>query len=205
MLLGLFTQPIQLLFFVIALLVAITFHEAAHAASAVFLGDPTPKLKGRLTLNPIKHLDLMGTIFIFIAGFGWGKPVPFNPHFIKHGKWGIALIGIAGPLTNFFIAFILGAFLKLNLVSGVFIEFLLIVIFINIILGVFNLIPLPPLDGSKLLQAFVPESKQDFIYKLEKQGPMILFGVIIIDNFLNLGIISSIISPIFNFVANLVL
>jgi Zn-dependent protease len=205
MLLGLFSEPLQLLFFVIALLIAITFHEFAHAASAVFLGDATPKLQGRLSLNPLKHLDPLGTLFLFIAGFGWGKPVPFDPHFIKHGKWGIALVGLSGPLSNFFIAFTLGAFLKLNLVSGVFIDFLLIVIFINILLGVFNLIPLPPLDGSKFLQALVPESKQDIIYKLEKQGPTILFIVIIADNFLNLGILSSIINPIFNFVAGLIL
>lgn len=200
MLLGLLNNPQDLIFFLIALVIAITFHEFAHAASAVFLGDITPKLEGRLTLNPLSHLDPLGTLFLFLAGFGWGKPVPFNPNFVKHGRWGVALIGVSGPITNFFIAFIFGAVLRFGMVSILYAELFLIIIFINVILGVFNLLPIPPLDGSKILQAFLPESKQYIIENIERQGPIILFGIIILDRLFGLGILSSMITPIFNFI-----
>ena len=203
MILGLLNQPIDFIFLLIALLVAITFHEFAHAATAVFLGDITPKLQGRLTLNPIKHLDFLGTIFLLIAGFGWGKPVPFIPHFIKHGRWGIALIGFSGPLTNIFISFIFILTLKFGVVPPVFAELFLVIILINIILAIFNLLPIPPLDGSKILQAFVPESKLKWIKILERQGPMILLFILILDRFLGIPILSSIINPILKFVTNL--
>jgi len=205
MLFQLFQSPTDFFSLVFALIFAITLHEFAHAATATYLGDSTAKFSGRLSLNPLKHLDPLGTLFLFIAGFGWGKPVPFDSHFVKHGRWGIALIGLSGPTTNFLIAFFLGAFLKTGLVHTSFINIFLITIFINIVLGVFNLIPIPPLDGSKLLEAILPESKQHIVHELEQKGPIILFGIIIMDNILNLRILSSIIGPMFNLVARLVL
>lgn len=193
---------INFLYLIIALVVGITFHEFAHAAAAAFLGDSTPKFEGRLTLNPLRHLDPIGSLFILLVGFGWGKPVTFDPHFIKHGKWGIALVGIAGPIANIIIAFILIVALKFGILPQAIAQLFIIVIFINIILAVFNLLPLPPLDGSKLLRALLPESKQEFIDNMERHGPVLLFILIIADSFLGLGILSSIIGPLFNFTWN---
>ncbi|NTU70140.1 site-2 protease family protein [bacterium] len=205
MLFQLFQNPNDFFVLIFALIFAITLHEFAHAAATTYLGDSTAKFSGRLSLNPLKHLDPLGTLFLFIAGFGWGRPVPFDPHFVKHGRWGIALIGLSGPATNFLVAFFLGAFLKTGLIHSPFTDIFLITIFVNILLGVFNLIPVPPLDGSKLLAAVLPENKQYIIQEFEQKGPLVLFGIIMIDNILNLGILSSIIGPIFNFVARLVL
>jgi Zn-dependent protease len=205
MILELFQSPADFFILIFALIFAITLHEFAHAAATTYLGDSTPKFAGRLSLNPLKHLDPMGTLFLFIAGFGWGKPVPYDPHFVKHGRWGIALIGLSGPITNFIVAFFLGTFLKTGLIHYPFTNIFLITIFINIILGVFNLIPVPPLDGSKLLEAILPENKQYIVQKFEQKGPIILFTLIIADNILGLGILSKILGPIFNFVARLVL
>lgn len=203
MIFELFNQPLDFFFIAIALVIAVTFHELAHALTAVFLGDITPKLEGRLSLNPLRHLDPIGSIALLIAGFGWGKPVPFNPYFVRYGRWGIAAIGISGPIANFLIAFVFALVLKLGVVPIFFAQLFLVIIFINVILAVFNLLPIPPLDGSKLLQAFLPESKQGFIENLERQGPILIFGIIILDRILGLGILSAILDPIFNFVFRL--
>ena len=194
---------ISILFLAIGLVIAITFHEFSHAAMATFLGDITPRLEGRLTLNPIRHLDLWGSLFLLIAGFGWGKPVTFNPNFIKYGKWGIAAIGAVGPLSNIFIAFVFIVVMKFGIVPASFANLFMVIIFINLLLAIFNLIPISPLDGSKILQALLPESKQEFVEKLEKQGPIILLAILVLDNFFGFHILSSIINPIFNFVWNI--
>ncbi len=203
MLFRLLNQPLDLIFLGIALVIAITFHELAHAATAVFLGDSTPKLEGRVSLNPLRHLDPLGSLFLLIAGFGWGKPVPFNPNFVKYGKWGTALVGIAGPITNIFIAFVFITILKFGMVPAAFVQLFLTIIFINVVLAVFNLLPIPPLDGSKILQAFLPESKQDFIEKMEHYGPAILLTVLVLDNVFGFNIIWSLINPIFQFILNI--
>lgn len=200
MLFSLFNEPYSLIFFIVALVIAITFHELSHALAAVFLGDITPKLEGRVSLNPLHHLDPLGSLFILLAGFGWGKPVPFNPNFVKHGRWGVAIIGAAGPLSNIFIAFVFILALKTGMVPLFFAQLFLVIIFINILLAVFNLLPIPPLDGSKILQAFLPESKQYIIEHMERQGPIVLLFIILADRLLGLNILGSIISPIFNFV-----
>lgn len=200
MILSLINSPLDFISLIIALVIAITFHELAHALTAVYLGDITPKLEGRVSLNPLNHLDPLGSLFILIAGFGWGKPVPFNPNFVKYGRWGTALVGVAGPLTNIFVAFVFILALKTGLIPAYFVQLFLIIIFINILLAVFNLLPIPPLDGSKILQAFIPESKQHYIETIERQGPIILLFIIILDRVLGLGILSSILTPLFNFV-----
>lgn len=200
MFINLLKNPLDLVFLLAALIIAITFHELAHALTAVFLGDITPKLEGRVSLNPLRHLDLMGSLFLLIAGFGWGKPVPFNPNFVRGGRWGVALIGASGPLTNILIAFIFILTLKTGMVPIIFAEFFLVIIFINILLAVFNLLPIPPLDGSKILQAILPESKQEVVERIERQGPILLLVLIFADRILGLGILASIINPIFNFV-----
>ena len=139
-------------------------HELSHGYMAEILGDPTPRLQGRLTLNPLKHLDLVGSFIVpvitFFAGFtfGWAKPVQWNPYNVKNKRWGELLISIVGPLSNFLIAIVFGIVIRFfgESLSPSFIQISLYVIAINIALAVFNLIPLPPLDGSKVLFALLP-------------------------------------------------
>ena len=187
----------QIFYLVPALLLAISFHEAAHAYVAMILGDPTAKLRGRVTLNPLKHLDLLGTIMIFIVGFGWGKPVPVNPYNFKDFRKGEALTALAGPMSNFILALVSSFFVKNlsdNLPLFIF-QFLQIFILLNVALMCFNLIPIPPLDGSKIMFLFLPDKYYELRPKLEKNGPMILLGIIFIGRFMNLPILSFILNP----------
>jgi Zn-dependent protease len=140
-------------FWIVSLLIAITFHEAAHAFVADKLGDLTPRYSGRLTLNPLAHLDPLGTILILLAGFGWGKPVPFNPVSLKNPALGSSLISLAGPAANFIIAAIFSILLRIgaepHILWGQ-------IAAINIMLGVFNLLPFAPLDGEKVVGGLLP-------------------------------------------------
>lgn len=153
----LFINPALFLVVVVAILFAFTIHEYSHAQIADFLGDHTAKNMGRLTINPLKHLDPIGTILIFFVGFGWGKPVPFNPYNLRNQKWGPALVGLAGPGSNFIMAIIVGLILRFsNITNPMLFAFFTIFIWINILLGVFNLLPFPPLDGSHIFFTLFP-------------------------------------------------
>jgi Zn-dependent protease len=142
-------------------------HEVAHGYAANWLGDPTARLQGRLTLNPISHIDLMGSIiipamlYLTQAGFmfGWAKPVPYNPYNLKNQKWGEAFVAFAGPGTNFLLAIIFAVLINLHVALGLdqsVVDLALDIVFINVFLGCFNLIPFPPLDGSKVIEPFLP-------------------------------------------------
>ena len=148
---------------------------------ASFLGDPTAKYEGRLTLNPIKHLDIMGSlivpVFSYITGgfiFGWAKPVPYNPHNLRPGRWSEALVAVAGPLSNLALALIFGLFLRFYAVSITaslaVIHITALIVFVNIILMVFNLVPIAPLDGSKILYAIFPNRMYQFRTFFERYG-----------------------------------
>lgn len=152
---------VQLFIYVIIIMSAI-FHEYAHAWTALYLGDPTAKHAGRLTLNPIAHMDLFGTVllplFLLLTSntfIGYAKPVPVNPYNLSDQKYGEAKVAIAGPLSNIFIAIIFSTIIRFVSPSGFWLTAISYIIFINIILALFNLIPVPPLDGSKLLKTFV--------------------------------------------------
>lgn len=183
MLFYLLQSPLDFLVYIIALLLAITIHEFSHAWAAVIQGDATPKVYGRLSLNPLAHLDPWGTLFLFIAGFGWGKPVLYNPNALKGGGKSEFFIAIAGPLSNIILAFFLtipfrvihsfNPALESNLILDIFDKLALL----NIVLAVFNLIPIPPLDGSKILYLFISEETR---YNLERLGPMLLFGLLFV-------------------------
>ena len=158
---------IESLFFIAILIVSVVIHEVAHGYAAYALGDPTAKLAGRLSLNPLVHIDPVGSvvvpaILVWLGGlvFGWAKPVPYNPHQLRGGKWGPALVALAGPLSNFVVALVFGLFLRLSLaselISGPALGLVSMIILLNVMLGVFNLLPLPPLDGSKVLFALLP-------------------------------------------------
>jgi len=171
-----------------AILWAITVHEFAHGYVAYKLGDPTPKLQGRLTLNPFVHLDVLGFIALILAHFGWAKPVVVNPrNFVKLGpRWGEVLVAFAGPLANFVSAFLSVLLLKYFPFSYLPIslsEPLVLIfkysVFINVAFGIFNLLPIPPLDGSKILEAFLPYNLYLKFKELEPYGPIILLILVI--------------------------
>lgn len=169
-------DPLTLVFGVAILIFSVVIHEVAHGYSADLLGDPTARYAGRLTLNPIRHLDLVGSFIVpvltSVAGgfiFGWAKPVPYNPFNIakKHGD---AIVAIAGPLSNIVLAILGGIAMRFIALPGAAVDILSFVVLINIILALFNLLPIPPLDGSKILFSFLPQRFDYIRESLERYG-----------------------------------
>jgi Zn-dependent protease len=173
-------DPLGFILIAIPLLYSIIFHELAHGWVAYLMGDPTAKSLGRLSLNPLKHLDPMGTIMLFIFGFGWAKPVPVNFNQLRDRHKGMILVSAAGIITNMLLAFIALFLNRLLSLSPSSMPAVLIYYFaqINIILAAFNLIPLPPLDGSKILMGFASPSIQDFLFRLERYGFFIIIALL---------------------------
>lgn len=173
------------------ILLSLTIHEYFHGWTANKLGDPTAKLRGRLTLNPIAHLDIFGTILMFVVGFGWAKPVPINAMNFKDPKKGTLLVAIAGPLSNLATAIVAGVILRplipkvLNgeiapgSLDSIFVIILVLALVYGIALAVFNLIPIPPLDGSRVLYAVLPDKHLYFYSRFEPYGVLFLFGLFI--------------------------
>ncbi|MBI2099232.1 site-2 protease family protein [Candidatus Uhrbacteria bacterium] len=204
-------SPLGFVVWVIAILTALTVHEFSHALASTVLGDSTARNSGRLTLNPLAHIDLLGFLALIFVGFGWGKPVPFNPYNLSVKRWGPALVGLAGPAANLFFAGISVLVLKtLRLttdlsVSNLLIQFLFLFLTINLILLLFNLIPVPPLDGSKLLFAVLSSPKYaPMMLSMETRGPLILLAIILLDSFFGLGIFSLLFRGFVNFVYGLI-
>lgn len=177
----LFQSPTSFLLLAAAIVISLCVHEFSHAFVAYKLGDPTAKLMGRMTLNPKAHLDPLGTIFLLIAGFGWGKPVPFNPLNLKNPKRDSALISLAGPTSNFILAFLLSLPLKLlHLSTQVGIgEIFVVILILNLMLGFFNLIPLGPLDGNKVVAGFLPMKLMIQWNEMQRFGMYILLFLVI--------------------------
>jgi Zn-dependent protease len=173
-------DPLGFILIAIPLLYSIIFHELAHGWVAYLMGDPTAKSLGRLSLNPLKHLDPIGTIMLFIFGFGWAKPVPVNFNQLRDRHKGMILVSAAGIITNMLLAFIALFLSRLLSLSPSSMPAVLLYYFaqINIILAAFNLIPLPPLDGSKILMGFAPPSVQDFLFRLERYGFFIIIALL---------------------------
>jgi len=197
------------IFYLIALLLAITIHEFSHALAADFLGDPTPRLQKRLTLNPKAHLDPFGLLFLFFFGFGWGRPVEFDPFNLKNPRRDAAIISLAGPISNLILALILSLLLKLF----IFFEiktlytigslFFVPMIYINVVLAAFNFLPVHPLDGFKIVGGILPEKQAKEWYELEKYGLIFLLMM-----FFPLGkssMIDLLIRPVVSFLTNLLL
>jgi Zn-dependent protease len=162
----------------VALLIAIGLHEFGHAAAATAQGDPGPKLAGRLTLNPLAHLDPVGTFLLVLSGFGWGKPVQFTPRNLRNPRSGVAMVALAGPAMNVLLAF-LGAWgLAAFRPTGFANTLGLAMVVYNSMLAVFNLIPIPPLDGSRILTLLLPRNKQHILFFLDKWGILLLLAVV---------------------------
>jgi Zn-dependent protease len=179
----------EILFFIFVLIFSIVIHEFSHGAVANMLGDPTAKLAGRLTLNPLKHLDPIGSVVLPVlmilttgTGIGWAKPVPVNPFNFRDQKYGSLKVALAGPLANLTVALFLGLFLRLLFFFGVFSPVLFsalsFIIFVNILLAMFNLTPVPPLDGSHILFALLPDSLREIRIFLSQFGFFILIFLI---------------------------
>ncbi len=194
-------QITQFVLLIFPILYALTVHEFSHGYVAYRLGDDTAKRAGRLTLNPIKHLDPIGTIMLFIAHIGWARPVPINPYNFKNIKKDTAYVALAGPVANFISAIIFSLIFNffnahtLASSQNIFMVIIFYTIFINIALGLFNLIPFPPLDGSKILGAFLSDEAYFRYQRFERKGVLILVIIIIGGNLLGIHIISGIIMP----------
>lgn len=197
----LFSSPIAFFVSVIGLLIAITVHEFAHAITADKLGDPTPRLQGRVTLNPLAHLDPVGTIMLLLVGFGWGKPVNFDPHNLRDPRKDAAIISFAGPTSNILLATILGIITKL-VASPLIASLLYPLIYINLVLAIFNLVPVFPLDGEKILSGILPRNISfEFQSIMQRYGTFILIFLIL--PVFGSSPIISLISPAINFLFSL--
>lgn len=183
-------EPPILISRIITLFIAFTVHEFSHAAIATLFGDPTPKAAGRLTLNPLKHLDIFGTLMLLMAGFGWAKPVPINPYAIRQkSKAGVMLVSLAGPVSNFLLAALAAIPLRFGWIAltkgtGLIFpslgEFVLEFVFINLALFLFNLIPLAPLDGEKVIAYFLPEHWAEAMERISPYSAYILLFIVFI-------------------------
>jgi len=171
-------MQVEFIFQIAILIMSVVIHEVSHGYAASFLGDQTAKYQGRLTLNPLKHLDFVGSFLVpsvayFLGGFifGWAKPVPYNPYNLKPGRWSEAVVAAAGPASNIALALIFGLLLRAGVTtSPAFIQITSVIVFINILLAIFNLVPIPPLDGSKLLFAAFPDKLYQLRGFFEKYG-----------------------------------
>ncbi|PCI29535.1 site-2 protease family protein [Candidatus Kaiserbacteria bacterium] len=183
---------VDIIFLIAILVVSVVIHEVSHGFAANWLGDPTAKLAGRLTLNPISHVDPMGSVILpailAISGspflFGWAKPVPYNPYNLrKGGRWGESIVAVAGPASNILIALVFGLLLQMGIIPESASSLAVSIVFLNVLLAVFNLIPIPPLDGSKIFSQILPRNlafKYDQLRSLLEHNIFLGFGIIIL-------------------------
>jgi Zn-dependent protease len=192
-------NPSAAVAFLFGLVIGITVHEAAHATSAYLLGDDTAYRDGRVTLNPVSHLDLLGSMMLLLAGFGWGRPTPVVPSKLRGGVLGPVAVALAGPVSNLLIVAICAALYLLPPFqdSGGYLYILVVMVaFTNALLFVFNLIPIPPLDGSKVIFPFLPRALDGFVAFMNQYGPMILLGIILVSFVTNLPVLNILLAPV---------
>ncbi|MEJ7631638.1 MAG: site-2 protease family protein [Rubrobacteraceae bacterium] len=182
MILGLFEQnPALAVAIILGFVAGITIHEAAHAWSAYMLGDDTAYREGRVTLNPVSHLDVLGTVMLFMVGFGWGKPTPVMISNLRGARLGAVAVAFAGPLSNLLVVLVCAALYLFPQFQEGYLQLVIAgVAFVNALLFVFNLIPIPPLDGSKILFPFLPRALDGFVAFMNQYGPFILLGLVLL-------------------------
>jgi Zn-dependent protease len=193
------SNPSAAVAFLLGLVIGITVHEASHATSAYLLGDDTAYRDGRVTLNPASHLDVLGSLMLLMAGFGWGKPTPVVPSKLRGGVFGPVAVALAGPVSNLLIVAACAALYLLPPFrdGGGYLYILVVMIaFTNALLFVFNLIPIPPLDGSKVIFPFLPRVLDGFVMFMNQYGPMILLGLILVSFVTNLPIFGVLLAPV---------
>ena len=196
-------EPQIIILLIPALVFSLSFHEFAHAWMAYKLGDNTAARLGRLTLNPISHLDPVGSLALLLMGFGWAKPVPVDPRYLENPKQDMVKVAAAGPISNIILAIVAALALRLlfstDLLTSNLKSFFIIFMQINITLAVFNLLPVSPLDGSQILAPFLEKHfGPDIVWKMQAYGPRVLFFIIIFSMLTDIHIFSFIINPIFN-------
>jgi Zn-dependent protease len=195
------TNP-DLIFLIPAIIVGITVHEFSHAFASVKLGDPTPRFQERLTLNPVAHIDPMGLISLLLFGFGWGRPVQINPSFYKNGKRDRIIVSLAGPISNIIVIVITALIMRFTMpfLSQPIVKLGFYMMNINAVLCVFNLLPIPPLDGSKVLLELLPvKNKHELYYKMQR------YSLLIFMIFIFTGLASTILGPIISRIMNIAL
>jgi len=203
-------QPALGVAWVAAILLALAFHEFAHAAVSTILGDPTARDEGRLTVSPLAHVDLLGFLMLLLVGFGWGRPVPFDPRRLRFPRWGPTLVALAGPLTNLVGVVVAGiaiaAIERTSMLpaNNLLVLFLAFSFQINLVLLLFNLIPIPPLDGSKVLLSALDAPRYDHArFFLETRGPMLLLMLVIVDSVLGGAILGRLLHAALRWAAGL--
>ncbi len=201
------SDPLTYISRIIILVLAISVHEFAHALTADWLGDPTPRSQGRLTLDPRRHLDPFGSIMFLIAGFGWGKPVYTDPRYFRtDARTGMAVVAAAGPLSNLLLAYLASIPLRLGLVStGALAYFAMAFIQLNLLLMLFNLLPIAPLDGYRVAVGLLPDEWALNVMRFERQGPLLLMLLIVASSMFRFNLLGMIISPPFRLLFNLLL
>lgn len=207
------SNPQTFILLIPVILLALSVHEYSHGRMAYKLGDPTAYYAGRLTLNPISHLDPMGTIMLFLVHFGWAKPVPVDPRYFRNPKRDMLWVALAGPMANMILAFFSGLVIRLiNLnpglvhsssVGSAFYLMMVLSLQINLALAIFNMLPIPPLDGSKVLFGLLPREYEYISYNLERYGPPVLFGLILLGMFTGISIFWAFIGPFVGFFSTL--
>jgi Zn-dependent protease len=192
----LFSHPVLFIVVAVALLYSIIFHEVAHGWVARLFGDDTAERYGRITLNPIPHIDMVGALMLLLVGFGWAKPVPVNYNALKKSRFGMISVSLAGCLINLGIAFVSVLALQFSFINSYppAVTVLSVIARINIVLGAFNLLPIPPLDGSKILMSILPPSAQESLARIEP------YGFFILAFFLFTGLLN----PVINFMQNII-
>lgn len=196
-------NPLQALFFIISIIIALTVHEFAHAAVASRQGDQTARHAGRVSLNPMHHLDPAGSFLFLFAGIGWGKPVPVNPYQLKDGKLGDFYVSIAGIISNLVLAFFAAMpFMLIRLLGGeidpqnVALQFAAMLFYVNCLIAAFNIIPIPPLDGSKAIGILVPRALWPTYQRYLQVGPVLLIGIFMLSIVFHINLLAPILDPL---------